>query len=270
MAAKKTINKKKLRPGMFIQPGSQEGTDRLMEALDSLGYKTIGGDSLIGSGGEFTHEDDVCFQLIGNKGGLFVFRQVAENVVATTGQPPVKLDTLTIRENEKANESDSPFPRLCFLLAEDPDNPLNINEGFRVIGGEDNLYQVNERGMLLCNGVEDATALNDLLEHQWKIIRTTDLTKHERKMLAVAGEVGMQYISKDFTLMQSVRLFAEKPVLHATGRYYSSGDDNGGQSGDMVFDGHKYFACVKPGEAFLVERLAAYKSEMLDMSDIDE
>lgn len=270
MAAKKTINKKMLRPGMIIQPGSQEGLNRLMQALDSLGYKTIGGDPLVGPDGEFTHEDDICFQLIGNMGGLYVFRQVAENVVAMTGQSPVKLEELTVREGEEADTAGSSFPRLCFLLAEDQNNPLNINEGFRIIGGEDRLYQVSERGMLLCNGDEDAAALNDLLEHPWKIIRTTDLTKSERKLLEVAAETGMKFISKDFTLMQSVRLFADKPVLQATGRYYASGDDVSSQSGDMVFDGHKYFACVKPGEAFSIERLVAYKSEMLGIEDIED
>lgn len=267
MAVKKTINKKMLLPGMFIQPGSQEGLNRLMQALDSLGYRTIGGNPLVGTDAELTHEDDICFQLIGNMGGLFVFRQVVENVIATTGQPPVKLETLAVREGEKGN---SPFPRLCFLLSENQDYPLNINEGFRIIGGEDHLYQVNEHGKLLCDGKEDATALGDLLEHPWKIIRTTDLTENERKILEVASELGMKCISKDFTLMQSVRLFTERPVLQPTGRYYAGEDDNSAQSGDMVFDGHKYFACVKPGEAFSIERLVAYKSEMLDISDFEE
>ena len=269
MAQKKIINKKMLRPGMFIQPGSQEGLDHLVKALDSLGYKTISGNPLVGPGEGFTHEEDMCFQLMGNMGGLFILRQPAENVLATTGKTPVSLESLTIREDQSKAENNSHFPRLCFLLAEDQDNPLNINEGFRVIGGEDHLYQVNDRGMLVCDGNEDASALNDLLEHPWKIIRTTDLSKDERKLLEVAASMGMKYISKDFTLMQQVRLFAEKPILQATGRYYA-GEEVGSQQGDMSFDGNKFFACVKPGEAFVIERLVSYKSEMLDIDDIEE
>lgn len=268
MAQKKIINKKLLRPGMFIQPGSQDGLEHLVKTLDSLGYKTISGDALTGPGAGFTHEDDVCFQLMGNMGGLFVVRHAAENVQATTGKPPVSLESLTVREGQKSSESASLFPRLCFLLAEDPDNPLNINEGFRVIGGDDHLYQVNDRGMLLCDGNEDSTTLNDLLEHPWKIIRTTDLTKNERKILEVAVDLGMKYISKDFTLMQQVRLFEVKPILQATGRYYA-GDEPVSQQGDMTFDGNKFFACVKPGEAFIIERLVSYKSEMLDLEDLE-
>lgn len=269
MAQSKIINKKLLRPGMFIQPGSQDGLEHLVTALDSLGYKTISGDSLVGPGAVFTHEDDVCFQLMGNMGGLFVLRHAAENIQATTGKPPVSLESLTVRDGKEKTESASLFPRLCFLLAEDQNNPLNINEGFRVIGGNDHLYRVNDRGMLLCDGNEDATALNDLLEHPWKIIRTTDLTKNERRILEVAADLGMKYISKDFTLMQQVRLFTEKPKLQATGRYYA-GNEPVSQQGDMTFDGNKFFECVKPGEAFIIERLVSYKSEMLDMDDLNE